>query len=221
MTFDSDDQIFEFCRTRLYTAVVCDVLDSLGYRDQAMRSNIRPIHPDHVVVGRAKTILWLDLYEILDNPYEMEIKAIDSLKPGEVTVHCAHQSEQNAPWGELMSTAARMRGSTGAIVDGLIRDVKKIIEMGFPVFAVGFRPLDSKGRGLVVDFDVPIRCGDVLVRPGDLVFGDYDGVVVVPREVEAEVWPQAWEKVTGENKTREELLQGALLSEVYARYGVL
>jgi regulator of RNase E activity RraA len=120
-----------------------------------------------------------------------------------------------------MTTAAVMRGGTGAVIDGMIRDVKKILTMNFPVFCVGMKPLDSKGRGLVMDFDCPIECGDVPVQPGDIVFGDYDGLVVVPQEVEAEVWARAVEKVEGENVTRAELLQGALLSEVYARYGVL
>lgn len=221
MTFDSDAQRFEFCRHRLYTAVVSDILDGLGYRHQVMRENLRPIHPDHIVVGRAKTVLWMEVFEVPEDPYALEIRAVDSLRPGEVMVHATGQSRRIAPWGELMTTAAVMRGATGAAIDGLIRDVKKILALNFPVFCVGMKPLDSKGRGLVMDFDCPIECGDVPVKPGDIVFGDYDGIVVIPREIEDEVWARASEKVEGENLTRAELLQGALLGEVYAKYGVL
>jgi regulator of RNase E activity RraA len=114
-----------------------------------------------------------------------------------------------------------MRGSTGAIVDACTRDVKRIIDMGFPVFTRGIKPLDSCGRGYVEAYDVPVRCGDITVSPGEIVFGDYDGIVVIPREVEDEVLSHALEKVTGENNTRRELLEGKLLAEVYEKYGVL
>jgi regulator of RNase E activity RraA len=114
-----------------------------------------------------------------------------------------------------------MRGATGTIVDGFVRDVRQIIAMSFPVFARGIMPLDSWGRGYVADVDVKVSCGGVIVAPGDLVFGDYDGIVVVPAAVEDEVLARALEKVTGENRSREELLQGRLLRDVYERYGVL
>ena len=221
MTFDSDEKLFEFCRTQLYSAVVSDILDSLGYREQALREDIRPLHPDHVVVGRARTVLWMEVFHIPENPYELEIQAIDSLKPGDVMVHATGGSRRIVPWGELMTTAAVKRRATGAVIDGLTRDVKQILTMDFPVFCVGMKPLDSKGRGMVMDVDCSLECGGVPVNPGDIIFGDYDGLVVVPQEIEAEVWAQAAEKVEGENVTREELLQGALLSEVYAKYGVL
>jgi len=155
------------------------------------------------------------------NPYLNEIRAIDSLRPGEVTVHSTDHSWSVAPWGELLSTASRMRGSTGTIVDALVRDVKRIVAMGFPTFARGIKPLDSCGRGFVADVDVTISCGEVEVHPGELVVGDYDGVVVIPRAVEEETLTRALAKVEGENHTRAELLQGRLLGEVYEKYGVL
>lgn len=219
--FRSDEERFKLMRERLYTAVVSDVLDSLGFRSQAMRHDIRPLHPDFVVVGRARTALWVREYMDRENPYENEIELIDSLRPGDVTVHSTDFSGQIAPWGELLSTASKMRGSTGAVVDAFTRDVKRIIEMGFPVFTRGIKPLDSRGRGYLQAFDVPIPCGDITVRPHDLVFGDYDGVIVIPREVEDEVLSRALEKVSGENNTRRELLEGKLLAEVYEKYGVL
>ena len=220
-TFSSDEERFNLMRDRLYTAVVSDVLDSLGFRNQAMRHDIRPLHPDFVVVGRARTAFWMREYRVRENPYDNEIELIDSLRPGDVTVHSTDFSGQIAPWGELLSTASKMRGSTGAVVDAFTRDVKQIIEMGFPVFTRGIKPLDSRGRGYIQAYDVPIPCGDMTVRPNEIVFGDYDGVMVIPEEVEDEVLSQALEKVSGENNTRRELLEGKLLADVYERYGVL
>lgn len=222
MKFQSDQERFDLMRQKLYTPVVSDMLDSLGFRRQAMRHDIRPLHPDFVVIGRARTLLWMPTYEeVKPNPYVNEIKAIDSLKPGDVSVHSTDYSWTVAPWGELLSTASRMRGSTGAIVDALVRDVKRIIAMDFPTFARGIKPVDSRGRGFVADFDCTIMCGEVEVHPGEIVFGDYDGIVVIPKEAEDEVLSRALEKVTGENNTRKELLQGRLLGDVYNKYGVL
>jgi len=218
----SDGEKFATIKQMLYTPVVSDTLDRLGYTRQAMRHDIRPLHADFVVVGRARTLLWMATYEVVaSNPYVNEIRAIDSLRPGDVAVHSTDHSGTIAPWGELLSTAATMRGAAGTIVDGFVRDVRQIIAMPFPTFARGIMPLDSWGRGYVADVDVKVACGGVLVAPGDLVFGDYDGIVVIPSAVEDEVLARAAEKVTGENRSREELLQGRLLSEVYERYGVL
>jgi regulator of RNase E activity RraA len=222
MNWGSDEEKFAVIRQKLYTPVVSDTLDRLGFRQQAMRHDIRPLHPDFIIVGRARTLLWMATYEeVKPNPYVNEMQAIDSLRPGDVPVHSTDHSWNVAPWGELLSTAAQMRGSTGTVVDALVRDVKRIIAMPFPTFARGIKPVDSCGRGFVTDFDVTIRCGDVEVHPGDIVFGDFDGIVVIPRETEAEVLSRALAKVDGENNTRSELLQGRLLHEVYAKYGVL
>lgn len=222
MAFASDQERFAAIRQKLYTPVISDTLDSLGFRRQAMRHDLRPLHPDFVLVGRARTLLWMNTCEpVRPNPYVNEIRIIDSLRPGDVSVHSTDYSWTIAPWGELLSTASRMRGSTGTVVDGLVRDVKRIVALGFPTFARGIRPLDSCGRGFVADVDVPILCGEVAVRPGELVFGDYDGIVVIPREAEDEVLARALAKVEGEDHTRNELLQGRLLGEVYEKYGVL
>jgi regulator of RNase E activity RraA len=222
VNWDSDEEKFTVIRQKLYTPVVSDTLDRLGFRQQAMRHDIRPLHPDFIIVGRARTLLWMATYEeVKPNPYVNEMEAIDSLKPGDVPVHSTDYSWTVAPWGELLSTAAQMRGSTGTVVDALVRDVKRIIALQFPTFARGIKPVDSCGRGFVADFDVTIRCGDVEVHPGDIVFGDFDGIVVIPRAAEAEVLSRALAKVDGENNTRSELVQGRLLHEVYAKYGVL
>lgn len=220
-TGDPTDELIEIIRTRLYTAVVSDVLDRHGYLEQAMDARIRPIERGMRVVGRAHTVLSADIYQRPDNPYENEIAAIDAVTPGSCVVASTNQSTRTCYWGELLSTATRARGGIGCIIDGYTRDSQAIVEMGFPVFSTGFKPVDSSSRSMVVDFGCPIECGGVTVRPGDVVFGDFDGLVVIPIEVLPEVVNGAAEKVQSENLTREMLQQGHLLREVYDKYGVL
>ena len=218
----SDDQeMFQLIKTELYTSVVCDALDQLGFHDQAMRADIRPAYPEAVMVGRALTVLSADVYEVPEEPYKMEIESVDSLNPGDVMVAATGRSTRTCFWGELLSTAARERGANGAVIDGYTRDVRRIMQMRFPVFSTGMKPVDSYGRGIVIDYNCPVNCGDVIVNPGDIVFGDMDGVVVIPKAVEKEIIEKAMQKVTGENKTRDELRQGAYLKDVYEKYGVL
>lgn len=216
-----DVELSAFAEEHLYTAVVSDSLDQLGLRHQAMREYLRPLFPACKFAGWARTIACSDVYHISDNPYDLEIEAMDSILPGEVVVVSTHQSVRNAPWGELMSTAAMARRARGAVIDGLVRDVKKIEELGFPVLAAGIKPVDSIGRGIVTDYNVPVACGEVIVQPGDFVFADYDGVVVVPRDRTIDALTLARDKVVRENKSREELLRGAYLRDVYNKYGVL
>jgi len=215
--------MFEAIAKDLYTAVLSDVLDELGYRDQALPPSIRPLDDALVMVGRARTGSYREVYSVVpgDNPYALEIALVDDLKPGDVAVLGCGGSTRIAPWGELLSTAARARGAAGCLTDGFVRDIKFIRQMQFPVFHGGVAPLDSKGRGKVAEIDVPIRCGGVAVAPGDLVVGDADGVIVVPRAVEAVALEKAFAKVRGENDTRAELERGAKLAEVFARHGIL
>lgn len=217
----ADLELFSTIETTLYTAVVCDALDQLGYRSQAFRENIRPLFPDCRFAGWARTIAYVDVYHIPEDPYGLEIESIDSILPGEVVVISTAGSVQNAPWGELLSTAARARGARGSVIDGIVRDVRKIEALGFPVFARGVKPVDSKGRGIVIDYNVPVECGGVRVSPGDLIFADYDGIVAVPAEILPDAIRLAAEKVASENHSREELLEGAYLRDVYNKYGVL
>jgi 4-hydroxy-4-methyl-2-oxoglutarate aldolase len=221
--FAIDVERFDWMRKHLYVPAVCDVLDSLGFRDQAMHQRLRPLDPSHcVIAGRARTFRWMDTDYVSDtDPYGLEITVMDSLGPGDVAVHSTDAAGTNAPWGELMSTVAKRNGAVGCVCDSNIRDCLKIIAIGFPVFYTGIRPLDSLGRGRVMAYDVPVRCGGVLVRPGELVFADFDGVVVLPREVEDEVLARAFEKVTKENHSRRDLLNGDSLRTVFDRYGVL
>jgi len=223
--FTSDAEIAKFMRESLYVAAVCDILDGLGYRHQAMHHRLRPLLPDREkcgFVGRARTVRWMETDYIREvDPYGLEIEAVDSLKPGDVIVHSTDYAGTNAPWGELMTTVAKRNGAVGCVCDSQIRDCTRIIEMGFPVYYSGIRPLDSMGRGMVMAYDVPIRCGEVLVKPHNLVFADFDGIVVVPNDVEEAVLVKAQEKVQKENLSRQELLEGKSLREVYSKYGVL
>jgi 4-hydroxy-4-methyl-2-oxoglutarate aldolase len=221
--FAHDEARFAWIRENLYVAAVCDILDTLGYREQAMHQRLRPLDPDNcTIVGRARTARWMDVdYVEEQDPYGAEIGFMDSLGPGDVAVHSTDHGGTNAPWGELMSTVAKMHGAAGCICDSMVRDCKKIIALGFPVFCQGIRPLDSMGRGKVMACDVPIRCGGVLVRPGDLVFADFDGVVVVPQGVEEQVLQLAADKVDKETASRQELFEGKTLREVFDKYGVL
>jgi 4-hydroxy-4-methyl-2-oxoglutarate aldolase len=186
-----------------------------------MAARLRPISRYETFVGWARTIACIDVHYMPDDPYAVEIEAVDSLLVGEVAVVSTLESSRNAPWGELLSTAAKARGSRGAVIDGLVRDVRKIEKVGFPVFAAGIKPVDSRGRGIVIDYNVPVDCGGVTVSPGDLIFADYDGVIVVPSEAVPDVVKMATEKATREDHSREALNRGAYLRDVYKTFGVL
>ena len=219
--WENDTELFDMMAAQLYAAVISDALDAAGYRHQVLRHTLRPLLPETVVVGRAMPVLCLDVYEIPNEPYQQEIAAVDSLKQDDVLVCSTNGSTRICFWGELLSTAASARGARGAIIDGFIRDVRRIMGMRFPIFTTGLSPVDSNGRGEVVAYNVPIECGGVTVNPGDVVFGDADGVVVIPQAVETKVIDTALEKVRGENQTREALREGATLREVYDKYGIL
>lgn len=223
--FQSDSELFAFIKQNLYVAAVCDILDELGFRNQAMHQRLRPLLPDREncgFIGRARTFRWMETDYILEeNPYGLEIDAMDSLKTHDVAVHSTDFGGTNAPWGELMSTIAKRNGAAGCVCDSQIRDCVKIIKMGFPVYYSGIRPLDSKGRAIVIAYDVPVRCGEVIVHPGELIYADFDGIVVVPREAEKDVFQKAHEKVNKENLSRTELLTGKSLREVYNKYKAL
>lgn len=206
---------------KLYSAVIADVLDELGFRHQAMSPGIRPLSVSSRTMGRAFTVLATEIYEIPETPYVKELEAVDCLSEGDLVVATTNGSTSSGLWGELLSTAARSRGALGAVIDGLTRDSAKIEEMDFPVFTRGYSPLDSKGRMEVFDYGVPIRCGGVLVTPGDIIFGDRDGIVAVPEHVSEEVLQKAVEKANGESQMRVALEQGMGIMEAYNKYGIL
>jgi len=155
-----------------------------------------------------------------ETPFKLT-DAIRQVRPDVVVVHSTDRSGKVAPWGELMTTVAKRNGAVGCVCDAFVRDCTRIIDMGFPVYCAGLCPLDSKGRGRVMAYDVPVQCGDIVVESGQIIFADYDGIVVIPREAEETVIQRAMEKVEGENKTRLELQAGKTLREVFDKYGIL
>lgn len=220
MTFTLADM-----RAQLYTAVVCDALDQVGLRNQSPRVSLPQLtqtsHRGTILVGRCKTTLWADMAHEDPRPYELELQAVDSCRPDEVMIAAAGGSIRSGIWGELLTTAAKNRGCIGAIVDGAVRDISKIDTMDFPVFARATCIYDSLHRQRVIDVDVPVEIDGVLCSPGDLVFADRDGIVIVPQSVEQKVIELAFAKVTGENKVRDAIRQGMSAVDAYRTFGIL
>lgn len=211
----------EMMRESLYSAVVADALDSLGYKNSSPRLQLKPMTGQGMLVGRCRTSLWADMFHEDPSPYELELIAVDGCQPDDVLIAAAHGSKRSGIWGELLSTAARNGGCVGAIVHGMVRDVQKMTDMGFNVYASGTCVYDSQNRQRVVDIDIPVEIDGVVFSPGDLVFADADGVVVVPQAVEKQAIKAAWEKVHAENITRDAIKDGMKAVEAYEKYGVL
>jgi 4-hydroxy-4-methyl-2-oxoglutarate aldolase len=211
----------DLLRQRLYSAAVCDALDAAGYKNQSPRFALRPLTVPGVLIGRCKTTLWAEMAHADPRPYELELVAVDTCRPDDVLIAAAGGTTRSGLWGELLSTAARRSGCVGAIIDGAVRDVAKMTQMGFPVFARGTCAYDSKDRNRVIDVDVPVEIDGVVFSPGDLVIADADGVVVVPQAVEAEVLRAAWNKVHAENEVRTAIVGGMTATDAFKKYGVL
>lgn len=218
-----DDRLFDMMAEKLYVAVISDILDGMGFRNQVLQPGVVPAQPDpsQVLVGRAATVLVGPQYEVVDQPYTSQIAAIDALKPGDVVVSGVGGMTNVAVWGELFSNAAKARGARGFLTDGCHRDTRMVLDLGFPVFSRGPRPVDISGRGTVTSIGRPVEVAGVLVHAGDVVFAEVDGVVIIPQDVAEETLSRAFEKVAKEDGAREDLRQGRLLSEVWSKYRVL
>lgn len=208
-------------REKLYSAVVCDALDAEGYPNQSPRVQLRPLTGAAVLIGRCKTTLWADMAHPDPKPYELELQAVDSVRPDDVIIAAAGGSMRSGVWGELLTTAAKNGGCVGAIVDGAVRDVAKMRDLAFPVFARGTCIYDSKDRQRVIDVDVPVEIAGVRFSSGDLVVADEDGVVVVPHELETAVIRRAWDKVHAENEVRDAIRAGMKATAAFEKYRVL
>jgi regulator of RNase E activity RraA len=225
----TDDELFALIQRELFTCVVGDVMDKIDLQHQFLPPQIQPIRRDMVVIGRAMPVLSVDVFAertsgsanpLMNKSFGLMLEALDDLRKNEVYVNTG-SSPRNALWGELMSTRARKLGSRGAVLNGYVRDTKTILEMGFPTFAFGSYGQDSAPRYKVVDFRVPVEIGSVRVRPGDILFGDSDGVLVVPADAEAEVFTRALEKARGEKLVRKAIEEGSSAVEAFAKYGVM
>jgi regulator of RNase E activity RraA len=229
MRCDSDDELFRLARRHLYTAVVGDIMDKLGLVHQFLSPRIQPIRQDMVVVGRAMTVLEADVFApahpgsanpLLSQPFGLMLQALDDLKHDEVYL-CTGSSPRYALWGELMSTRAMQLGAAGAVVDGYSRDTRAILELGFPTFSYGRFAQDQGPRGKVIDFRVPLEFQGVRVAPGDIVFGDMDGVCVIPRAAEQDVLAGAFEKAEGEQAVKKAIEAGMGALEAFRTFGIM
>jgi regulator of RNase E activity RraA len=225
----SSEAFFELIRRERYTAVVGDVMDSIGFRRQFLPPQIKPLRNDMIIVGRSMPVLEADVFteahdaasnSVMSRPFGLMLQALDDLRPDEVYV-CTGASPEYALWGELMSTRAITLGAAGAVVDGYSRDTRGILQLGFPTFSYGGYAQDQGPRGKVIDFRVPLEIGGVRLEPGDLLFGDLDGVCIIPRVAEEEVVRKALEKAREESVLERALREGMSATEAFARYGIM
>lgn len=216
----SDPELFALCTAELYTPVVGDILDQLGHVHQFLPQPVQPMREEMKLAGRAMPVVMVDVSGRQERPFGRLTEALDQLQPGEI--YLASGGEMRcAYWGEILTATAKRRGATGAVINGFHRDTPKVLEQDWPVFSRGRFAQDSAVRSQVSDFRCPITVGEVQVNPGDLVFGDLDGVVIVPREVEAEVVERALEKARGEKRVRREIEAGLSSTEAFEKYGIL
>lgn len=228
ITWNNDKELFHLMRNKLYSAVLGDILDKMHYFHQFLPQRIQPIGLDMVVAGRAMPVLEADAFEelsdgrnpIMKKPFGLMLEALDDLKEDEVYI-CTGASPCYALVGELMCTRMQILGAAGAVVNGFHRDTKGIMELGFPCFSYGRYAQDQGPRGKVIDYRVPIEIEGVRVNPGEIIFGDMDGVLVIPKEAEKEVIQRAYEKATGEKMVAEAIREGMGARESFDRHGIM
>lgn len=219
-TWTSDEQLFELIKAELYTPVVGDILDVMGRYHQFLPQPVQPLKEQMVVVGRAMPVLMIDVFGEQKKPFGLLTEALDQLRPGEVYIASGGEM-RCAYWGELLTATAKKRGAAGAIINGFHRDTPMVLEQNWPVFSRGRFAQDSSVRTKVADYRCKIEVGGVWINPGDLVFADLDGVLIIPQELEAEVITQALEKVRGEKVVRREIENGMSSTEAFQKYGIL
>lgn len=210
-------------RARLNSAAIADSLDTFGYHSQVLAPGIKAVDPDLVLCGLARVGIYMPIYHDDENTkvYEHEIALVDSLKRDEVAVLCCHGILRTSPWGELLSERSRYLGAAGCLTDGSIRDTHRIRDLKFPVYSGGTNPMDTKYRGKLMMYDVPGEICGARVESGDLVFGDIDGTVIVPKAVMREALNKALEKVAAENVVRADIRAGHTLVDIFDRHGIL
>jgi regulator of RNase E activity RraA len=227
--WQSDDQLFQLARRELFTAVVGDVMDKLGLRRQFLSPRIQPLRDDMIVLGRAMPVLEADVFgenvegsanPLMKKSFGLMLEALDDLKPNEVYV-CTGSSPTYALWGELMSTRAMKLGAAGAVVDGYSRDTRGILALSFPTFSYGRYAQDQGPRGKVIDYRCPIEIKGARIEPGDILFGDIDGVCVIPKKVERDVFTAALEKSRGEKRVAKAIKEGMSAVEAFNKFGIM
>lgn len=224
-----DSSLFALIREELYTAVIGDIMDKMGYTHQFLSPRIRPLCDDMFVAGRAMTVLEADVQEnptssgsnpLLKRSFGLMLEALDDLREDEIYI-CSGSSPAYALWGELMSARAIQCKAAGAVVNGYSRDTKGILALNFPCFSYGPYAQDQAPRGKVIDFRVPIEMDGVLVNDGDMLIGDIDGVCVVPRAIEEEVFTRALEKARGERVVLKKIQEGMRARDAFDQFGIM
>lgn len=216
-------QLIEICKEKLYSAVIADTLDAFGLHNQVLKPGIKALDPTLILCGLARVGLYMPVYHDDENinVYEKEIALVDSLQQGEVAVLVCHDNQRISPWGELLSERSTYLGAAGCLTDGCVRDSKQIVDLKFPVYSNGTNPSDTKYRGKMMMSDVPGEIGGVAVERGDLVFGDNDGIVIIPNKIVKEVVEKSLEKVSAENTVRDEIHRGDTLVDIFDRHQIL
>lgn len=215
--------LLDTIRQHLFTAVIGDVMDAAGLAHQFLPPYLRPLDDSHRLVGRALTVLESDIADRdpEDEPFGLMFKALDDLKPGEVYV-CTGSTGAFALWGELMSSRAARLGATGAVVDGFHRDTRGIRRLGFPVFSAGAYAQDQRPRGRVTDFRVPLTFSNgAVVRPGDVIVGDVDGVLAIPADHVGDIVAAALAKAGAERDVERAIAAGEATTAIFARTGIM
>lgn len=218
--FANDKALFEVIKKELYTPVVGDIMDGLGLYHQFLPSGISPINLNDKIVGRAMPVLMIDVYGPQKKPFGYLTEALDQLEEGDVYL-ASGGGQRCAYWGELLTATAKKRGAAGAVINGFYRDSRQVMEQDFPVFSRGRYAQDSSVRTQVVNYRCPIEVGGTWVEPGDLVFGDMDGVLVVPKDRIDEVIEKSLEKARGEKLVRKAIEEGMSATAAFATFGIL
>ena len=224
----NDEELFSLAKRKLFVALVGDALDKIGLYHQFLGPQLKPLSPDMVIIGRAMPVLEADVFSenvagqntLMKKPFGLMFEALDDLKPGEIYI-CSGASPRYALWGGLMTTRAMQLGAAGAVVDGFSRDTNEVLKLQFPVASKGTYAQDQGPRGKVIDWRVPIEFDGVLITPGDIIYGDRDGILVVPKGIVDETFAGAIEKADGENLVLQALQNGMSASDAYKKYGIM
>lgn len=214
------DEMFSLMREKLYTPVVGDILDQMGLVHQFLPQDIRPLRDDMKLAGKAMTVLMTDVYGKQEKPFGYLTEALDQLEKNEIYI-AAGGTRRCAYWGELLTATARTRGAAGAVLDGWHRDTPQVLAQNWPVFSAGCYAQDSSVRTQVTRFRCPIEIGGVNILPGDIIFGDVDGVLIIPQGVVEETVSLALEKASGEKLVRKAIEGGMSATEAFAKFGIL
>ena len=217
---ENEATLFQLMKDKLYTPVVGDILDGIGYYHQFLPQSIRPLRDDMKLAGKAMTVLMIDVFGPQKKPFGLLTEALDQLQENEIYI-ATGGTQRCAYWGELLTATARTCGAAGAVVNGWHRDTPQVLEQNWPVFSQGCYAQDSSVRTQVVDFRCPIEIGQATIHDGDLLFGDVDGVLVIPQQIADEVIEKSLEKAAGEKVVRKAIEAGMSATDAFAKFGIL